>query len=158
MPTDDIQIKRIAAVRVAELTATAARLEPASITPVIQPLYRDLGERIGQAGLSPAGSAIAYYEDAPEGDAVLVHATRPVTADLGNDIGLEIIDLPEIPQAATIVHHGSMDNVLATIQILARWIDANGYHSAGYPRELYLECPDDQEKWVTELQEPITSR
>jgi hypothetical protein len=27
----------------------------------------------------------------------------------------------------------------------------------GYPRELYLECPDDHDKWVTELQEPITS-
>src|SRR5690348_9351781 len=40
MPVDDIQVKRIPAVRVAELTATAARLEPASIDPVIQPLYR----------------------------------------------------------------------------------------------------------------------
>src|SRR6185437_3000393 len=49
--------------------------------------------------------------------------------------------LPEIEQAATIVHHGSMDNVLATIQVLARWIDENGYRSAGYPRDLYLECP-----------------
>ena len=38
MPVDDIQVKRIPAVRVAELTATAARLEPASINPVIQPL------------------------------------------------------------------------------------------------------------------------
>ena len=41
MPVDDIQVKRIPAVRVAELTATAARLEPASINPVIQPLYRE---------------------------------------------------------------------------------------------------------------------
>ena len=43
MPVDDIQVKRIPAVRVAELTATAARLEPASINPVIQPLYREPG-------------------------------------------------------------------------------------------------------------------
>ena len=56
------------------------------------------------------------------------------------------------------MHHGSMDNVLATIQLLARWIDENGYSSAGYPRELYLECPDDEDKWVTELQEPIAPR
>lgn len=61
--------------------------------------------------------------------------------------GLEITDLPEIAQAATIVHRGSMDNVTATIQALARWIDDNGYRSSGYPRELYLECPDDQDKW-----------
>jgi hypothetical protein len=31
MPAGDIQVKRIPAVRVAELTATAARLEPASV-------------------------------------------------------------------------------------------------------------------------------
>jgi DNA-binding transcriptional MerR regulator len=158
MPTDDIQVKRIPAVRVAELTATAASLEPASITPVIQPLYQELGERLGRAGLTPAGPAIAYYEDAPDGDGVVVHATLPVNAHPGSGHGFEITDLPEIAQAATIMHRGSMDNVMATIQTLARWIDGNGHRSTGYPRELYLECPDDQDQWVTELQEPITSR
>ena len=39
MPADDVQIKRIPAVRVAELTAVAASFEPASIGPVIGPLY-----------------------------------------------------------------------------------------------------------------------
>jgi DNA-binding transcriptional MerR regulator len=157
MPVDDIQVKRIPAVRVAELTATAASFEPASINPVIQPLFRELGERLGQAGLAPAGPAIAYYEDVPDGDGVIVHATLPVNADSGSGHGFEITDLPEITQAATIMHRGSMDNVMATIQTLARWIDENGYRSAGYPRELTLECPDDPDKWVTELQEPITS-
>ena len=157
MPADDIQIKRIPAVRVAELTATAASLEPASITPVIQPLYQELGARLGRAGLAPAGPAIAYYEDAPDGEGVLIHATLPVNADPGRDHGFEITDLPEISQAATIVHRGSMGNVMTTIQTLARWIGDNGCRSTGYPRELYLECPDDQDKWVTELQEPITS-
>ncbi len=35
------------------------------------------------------------------------------------------------------MHRGSMDVVMPTIQTLARWIDANGYRSAGYNRELY---------------------
>ncbi|HUA41203.1 MAG TPA: MerR family transcriptional regulator [Streptosporangiaceae bacterium] len=156
MPTNDIQVKQILAVRVAELTAVAASLEPASITPVIQPLYRELGERLGRAGLTPAGPGIAYYEDAPDGEGVVIHATLPVNGDPGSGQGFEIIDLPEIGQAATIVHHGSMDNVLPTVQTLARWIDENGFRSAGYPRELYIECPDDRDKWVTQLQEPIT--
>ena len=52
MPANDIQIKQIPAVRVAQLTATAARLEPAFITPVIRPLYEELGSRLGQAGLT----------------------------------------------------------------------------------------------------------
>ena len=54
------------------------------------------------------------------------------------------------------MHHGPMDNVMATIKTLARWIDENGYRSSGHVRELTLECPDDPDKWVTELQEPIT--
>jgi DNA-binding transcriptional MerR regulator len=158
MPDQDVQIKKIPAVRVAELIAPAASLEPDSITPVIRPLYGELGRRLGEAGLTPAGPGVAYYVDAPDGDGVLVHASVPVNADAdtGAEHGVQIVDLPEIGQAATVVHHGSMDNVLATIQVLARWIDENGYRSAGYPRELYLECPEDQDQWVTELQEPVT--
>ena len=65
------------------------------------------------------------------------------------------MDLPAIEQAATVVHRGSMDNVMSTIQVLARWIEDNGYRASGYPREFYLECPEDRAQWVTELQEPI---
>jgi DNA-binding transcriptional MerR regulator len=155
MPADDIQVKRIPAVRVAELTATAASLEPASITPVIQPLYEELGRRLGQAGVTPVGPAIAYYEDGPDGDSVVVHATLPVNAEPGGRHDFEIVDLPAVEQAATVVHRGSMDNVLATIQVLAGWIEDNGYRADGYPREFYLECPEDRAQWVTELQEPI---
>jgi len=155
MPADDIQVKQIPAVRVAELTTTAASLEPASITPVIQPLYEELGSRLGRAGVTPVGPPVAYYEDAPDGDGVLVHATLPVNADPADGQDFAIVDLPAIQQAATVVHRGSMDNVMSTIQVLARWIDGNGYRSSGYPREFYLECPENRAQWVTELQEPI---
>jgi effector-binding domain-containing protein len=156
MPADDIQVKRIPVVRVAELTATAARLEPAFVDPVIQPLYRELTERLGQAGLTPAGPAIAYYEDVPDGDGVIVHATLPVDADPGRAHGFEITDLPEITRAATIMHRGPIENVMATMQTLARWIEEHGYRSSGYARELTLEYPDDPAQRVTELQKPIT--
>jgi DNA-binding transcriptional MerR regulator len=155
MPADDIQVKQIPAVRVAELTATAASLEPASITPVIQPLYAELGSRLGRAGVTPAGPAIAYYEDGLDGDTVVVHATIPVNADPADGQDFAIVDLPAIDQAATVVHRGSMDNVMSAIQVLAGWIEDNGYRASGYPREFYLECPEDQAQWVTELQEPI---
>jgi DNA-binding transcriptional MerR regulator len=159
MPAQDVQIKKIPAVRVAEVSATAASFEPASISPVIRPLYAEFGNRLGEAGLMPVGPAIAYYSEGPDGNGVLVHATLPVNAEpqAGDGHGFEIVDLPEV-QAATIVHHGSMANVLETIQVLARWIDENGYKSAGNTRELYLECPEDEDKWVTELQEPVAPR
>ncbi len=49
-----------------------------------------------------------------------------------------------------------MDDVLATGQALARWIDATGHHSVGYAREVTLEWSPDPDQWVTELQQPIT--
>src|SRR5207247_1904354 len=69
--------------------------------------------------------------------------------------GVSIVDLPEVDRAAAIIHHGSMDDVLPTGQALARWIDANGYRSAGYSREVTLNWCPDPEQWVTELQQPI---
>jgi DNA-binding transcriptional MerR regulator len=157
MPADDVQIKRIPAVRVAKLAATAPSFEPESISPVIGPLYEELSERLERAGLTPTGPAIACYEDPPEGDGVVVHATLPVDADPDEGLGFAIVDLPEFEQAATLLHRGSMDDVMPTIQTLARWIDANGYRSVGYDRELYIECGENRDAWVTELQEPIVT-
>jgi effector-binding domain-containing protein len=99
--------------------------------------------------------AIAYYEDSSDKDGVVVHVTLPVDADPGEDRDFAIVDLPEAEQAATIVHRASMDDAMSTIQTLARWLDANGYCSAGYNRELYVECDESRDARVTELQEPI---
>jgi DNA-binding transcriptional MerR regulator/effector-binding domain-containing protein len=152
MPVEDVQVKKVPPVRVAEVSGVAASFEPVSITPVIGPLYDELMSRLGRAGVEPVGPPIAYYEDTPDGG-VLVHTAVPVNADAVE--GVEIVDLPGIERAATIVHHGDMDNVLSTIQTLATWIDDNGHTSAGYNREVYLECTDDRSTWVTELQEPL---
>jgi effector-binding domain-containing protein len=49
-----------------------------------------------------------------------------------------------------------MDAVVASEQLLARWIEAHGHRSVAYARELYLDCPSGSpERWVTELQVPI---
>jgi DNA-binding transcriptional MerR regulator len=158
MPADEVQIKRIPGLRVAELTGTAAGFEPESIAPVIGPLYDELRGRLERAGLTPAGPDLAYYEDSPDGDGVLIHATIPVNVGPGEDHDFQVVVLPEIEQAATILHRGSMNNVMPTIQALARWIDANGYRPVGYNRELYIEIPQSRDAWVTELQEPIVAR
>jgi DNA-binding transcriptional MerR regulator len=157
MSADDVVIKPIPAVRVAELTGTAASFGPEDIVPVIQPLYEQLCRRLTDAGVTPAGPNIAYYEDSPDGDdTIIVHAGVTVAAEPRDRYDFAIVDLPRIESAATIVHRGSMDGVMPTVQSLARWIDANGYRSSGYNRELYLECTGSPDQWVTELQEPIT--
>lgn len=142
--------------RVAELTAVAASFQPEDIGPVIAPLYEELFRRLDAAGVRPAGPGVAYYEDAPEGEGrITVHAAVQVSAPL-QEGAPRIVDLPSVGLAATIVHRGSMDTVLPTAQALARWIDAGGYRSAGYPREVNLECPENRDDWVTELQAPVT--
>ncbi|MCQ4206197.1 MerR family transcriptional regulator [Streptomyces longispororuber] len=156
MPAEDVVIKQLPAVRVAELTAVAPDFD--TIGPVIQPLYEELFRRLGVAGIQPTGPGIARYEDAPDGG-ILVHAGVEVSAaprdggDSGD--GVRVLDLPPVERAATLVHRGSMDAVLPSVQTLARWIDAHGHRSAGYPREINLECPEDRADWVTELQEPL---
>jgi DNA-binding transcriptional MerR regulator/effector-binding domain-containing protein len=152
MPVEDVQVKEVPPVRVAEVSGVAAGFEPGAIGPVINPLYDELMGSLKTAGVEPVGPPIAYYEDAPDGG-VLVHAACPVDADAIE--GVDVVDLPGIERAATIVHRGEMDNVLSTIQTLATWIDGNGHTSAGYNREVYLECVGDRSTWVTELQEPL---
>ncbi|MGW1372998.1 MerR family transcriptional regulator [Streptomyces sp. NPDC002446] len=157
MPTNDVIIKSVPAIRVAELTAIAASFEPEDIGPVIGPLYDELFSRLRAAGVQPAGLGVAYYEDAPEGGGrISVHAAVQVSAPV-QDGAFRVLDLPPVDEAATIVHHGSMDTVLPTAQALARWIDGNGYRSTGYPREISLECPENHDDWVTELQVPVVT-
>jgi DNA-binding transcriptional MerR regulator len=154
MPGDDVVIKRIPPVRVAELTALADGYEPEHISPVIGPLYDELFRRLEAAGVRPTGPGVAYYDDA-DGGRITVHAAIQVAAGPGAG-DFEVRDLPTIAEAATIVHRGPMDAVVPTGQALAEWIDANGYRAGGYAREINLECPENRDDWVTELQVAIT--
>jgi DNA-binding transcriptional MerR regulator len=155
MNTEDVVVKPVPPVRIAELTAVAASYESQHIGPVIQPLYPELFRRMEAAGVQPTGPAIAYYEPAPgtSGEEVVVHAGIPVTVDPHPGYGFAVVDLPAIESAAAIVHHGDMAGVEPSMQVLARWVEDNGYQTDGYAREVYLEyCHDERDKGVTELQ------
>lgn len=154
-----VLVKRIEPVRVAELTGTAVGYEPQFITPVIQRMYRELPRQLCNAGITVTGPGVAHYEDA-DGDtgAIKVYAALPIADQPATSHGFDVVCLGEIPAAATLIHHGSMDNVLVGMQALARWIDVSGYESLGYPREVTLKLSDNRDDWVTELQEPIAPR
>ncbi|MBF6212137.1 MerR family transcriptional regulator [Nocardia puris] len=157
MPANDVVIKSIPAVRVAETTGVADSFEPQSIGPVVGPLFDKLCALLQASGIQPVGPAIAYYDERQDGT-VLVHAALPVNAESAAAEGFSIVDLPAVERAATVVHRGSMDDVLEPWQALGRWVDANGYRTHGQSREVTLEWSEDPSGWVTELQEPITTR
>jgi len=154
-----VVVKRVAELQVAQLTGTAAGYEPQFITPVIQGLYQELARLLCNAGVAITGPGISHYEDADaDTGAITVHAALPIAEQPDVRHEFDVIRLGALPAAAALIHHGSMDNVLASIQALARWIDASGYTSLGYARELTLNIGDDQDDWVTELQEPIAPK
>lgn len=157
MTTEDVVLKRIAPARVAELSALAASYEGEDIGPVIGPLYQEMWRRFGDAGISMAGPPIAYYEPAAagtgDGQEIRVHAAVEVTPDTPAGGSLDVLDLPGIEAAATIVHRGAMDEAFRSMQLLARWIDDNGYTPVGYAREVCLEFdPGNPANWVHEFQ------
>ncbi|MGW5190242.1 MerR family transcriptional regulator [Kribbella sp. NPDC004138] len=156
VPTADVVVKELPAVRLVGLTATAASFTPDDITPVVHPLCAELGRRLPDAGVRPAGRLTCLYAQSSE-DEVVVRATVPAAVDAGGNLnGLEVIDLPAM-QAATLVHRGPIDQVLPSWQALARWLDDNGRRAAEPARELYLDTPENPDDWVTELQQPLTS-
>ncbi|MEU4771936.1 MerR family transcriptional regulator [Micromonospora sp. NPDC023644] len=159
MTSQDVVLKELPAVRVAELTGVARSYETPEISTVIQPLYPELFRRLGAAGVAPAGPGLAWYEPTGEGEAVVVHAGVTVAADPSTARDFAVVDLPPVPTAATIIHHGPMDEVGRSMQALASWLEANGWRADGYARELYLDyCPDDPAQGVTEIQLPVVAR
>jgi effector-binding domain-containing protein len=155
MSTEDVVLKPVDALRVAELTATAAGYGPEQIAPVIGPLYQELFSRLDALGVTPVGPPIGYYEPEPgeHADRVTVHAGAPVRLGPLPHPDVTVVDLPALPAAATVVHHGPMDDVMHSLQILARWIEDNGYRPFGYHREVYLDYhPQRPQEGVTELQ------
>ncbi|MGW4499674.1 MerR family transcriptional regulator [Micromonospora sp. NPDC004336] len=160
MTTEDVVLKQLPPVRLAELSATARSYQTPDVGPVIQPLYPELFRRLAAAGIQPSGPGIAWYAPAGEadGEAVVVHAGVTVAGDPGPAADVAVVDLPAVDAAATIVHRGPMDEVERSMAVLARWIEEHGYRADGFAREVYLDyCQDDPENGVTELQLPVRS-
>jgi effector-binding domain-containing protein len=162
MDTRDVILKSTPTLRVAVLSAPAAGYEGPEISEALSPLYPQLMERMEAAGVPMTGSPIAYYLPAPTGprdESIIVHAAFPITGEVPPGAGFDVVVLPAVEHAATLIHHGTMAEAFRTGQLIAQWIDENGYRAVGlgYAREVYLDCPpDDLGKWVTEMQVEVT--
>jgi len=164
MDTGDVVVKNLPPLRVAELSATATSYDdPNSITENLSPLYPRLMELMEKSNVAMCAAPIAYYLPAPTGpgdETITVHAAFPIgDAEVGPDPGFDVVVLPPVEQAATALHEGPMSEAFRTGQKIANWIDDNGYRTMdpGYAREVYLECPPGEfDKWVTEMQVPVT--
>ncbi len=153
--TVTVATKPLPVVHLAVASDVSPSFASADVGPVIQPLYPQLFEALGAAGVDIAGPSIAYYDDTADGG-IGVHAGFPIDEPVVDVAGLAIVDLPSVELAATAIHHGDMATVdVDTVAPIFEWMRALGFRTTGYSREHYLDCPDDIARWRTEMQFPI---
>lgn len=162
MSTTGVDVKPVGPVRIAAVTGRAPSTESSDIGPVVQELYTELGRHIGRGAVVPAGPAVATYSPAEDGGMRCragITVAGGAVPDGGTPDGVELVDLPALAAAATLVHHGTMATIGGAYQRLAVWIEENGYRTDGTAREVYLvSVPEPQEDWVTEIQMPVAVR
>jgi DNA-binding transcriptional MerR regulator len=158
MPQEDVVIRQLPAVRLAELSATATSFSPDETGPLIGRLFDELRRRLNSAGVAPTGPRTVYFETPDEGDyGIVVHVGLPVPTGVTEDADLQIVSLPPVERAATIVHRGMTHGFLSTSQLLVRWVDAHGYRFDGHAREVMLNSSENPDESVAELQAPVVT-
>lgn len=152
----EVEVKPVAAVRIAAVTGTAASTDSGDVGPVVGELYAELGRRIERGAVRPSGPAVAAYSPA-DGGGLRCRAGITVTDPAVPD-GVDLVDLPALDAAATLVHRGAPAAIGGSYQRLAVWIEENGYRTDGTAREVYrVSVPEPEEDWVTEIQMPVTT-
>jgi len=152
--TIEITAKPLPPAHLAITSGVSPSFEPSHVGPTIRPLYPPLLDALEAAGVTATGPSGAFYDDDVDGG-IGVHAGFPIAAEISEVPGIDVVDLPPVELAATAVHEGDMAEVVATVVAIFDWMHEHGYRTTGYPREVYLACPDDISQWRTEMQFPI---
>jgi DNA-binding transcriptional MerR regulator len=151
----DIVLKSTQPLRIAEIADTAPGFGPENLGPVFARVVPEVAAHLEGAG-ARAGIMVAWYEELSDDGTVVLHAGFDIGDQVVDGAGrVRIVDL-RVVQVASVVHRGSMDDIVASYEALVRWIDDSGYRLDGRSRELYHEWrTDDPARSVTELQMPV---
>jgi effector-binding domain-containing protein len=155
MDVQDIVIKHTLPLRVAEAVGTAPGFGTENLGPIFGQLLPEVLGHLDGTGARP-GISVAHYEELADDGTVVVHAGFDIDdQDVPDSDRVHVVDLPVI-EVASVVHRGSMTDVVPVYEALVRWIEDSGYRLAGRSRELYHEWhEEDPTRHVTELQLPI---
>lgn len=146
-----VVVKPLDATRVAIVGETVDGFD-VDFAPLFARLYPALFEELGRLGIDPTGPTHGLYDQRDDGRidvwaGVMIAADAEVASDL-----VSVRDLPAVERAATLVHAGSMETVEASFAILDGWIESAEEQAVGLGREVYLDCPENKDDWITELQ------
>jgi DNA-binding transcriptional MerR regulator len=158
MPQEDVVIRQLPAIRLAELSGTAASFSPDDTGLLIGRLFDELGRRLDSAGVAPVGPRTVYFETPAEDEyGIVVHVGLPVSPGVTAGQDFQVVSLPPVERAATIVRRGMIHGFLSTSQLLVRWVEAHGYRFDGHAREVTLNSSENPDECVAELQAPVVT-
>lgn len=149
MSTIEIIEKPLPAIR---LAAAAGQPENGDIAALVSGLFERAQNAIGDVR-GAYEVPIAVYDFGEGG----MHVTAGFEWSGPAPDGLEIVELPGIPDAVCGIHLGEMTGIGASWQAVHVEIAARGMTPSGACREFYVRSADeDQSDWVTELQQPVS--
>jgi effector-binding domain-containing protein len=130
---------------------------PENIGPMIGPLIERLDRSLADAGRAIVEPGIFWYEAVDGSDSLAVHVSYTAEPEPRPGDGYDVIHLPTIPTAATLIHRGDMSGIGESWAALVEQLVADGYRMTGPTREVYLQANGHipQPDWVTELQVPV---
>lgn len=152
----DIIYKRVAPVTVYAASEYAPGMGPENVGPVVGPLIGALDDALIAAGRPLLEPGIFWYE-AEADDKFAVHVSYTAEESPVEGPGYDVVGLPEMPTAATLLHRGDMSGIGESWGALMEQLVADGYRVVGACREVYLEAEGHEPgpDWVTELQAPV---
>lgn len=161
MPDYDVIHKTVQAQKV----ASRRRVFPsgASMGMTIKSLFIEAATHIEDQGGKQEGPAMSVWHVCPddpmeEGNEIDFEAAIPVEGSLPES---EMVSVHELPTAsvASVVHHGSFEEIPQAYRAAFAWVEANGFRVAGPIREIYLKYDEENDPTnnVTEVQIPVGS-
>ena len=154
--TETVEYRPLEAVTVYAVSGTAPGMGPELVGPMVGPLIGSLDDALQAAGRPLLEPSVFWYE-ARADERLEVHISYPAETPPRAGEGYEVVELPEAPLAATLLHRGDMTGIGDSWMALMERIAADGYHVTGPTREVYLEATGHEPgpDWVTELQAPV---
>jgi DNA-binding transcriptional MerR regulator len=154
MPTYDIVVKTVPAMRVASCRVTIPTND--QVPAYLRPAYAKVYDYLRKEGVRDDGLCLALwhspadvYENEDAEAVVQIDRTLPGTDQV------KVYELPAT-QVASVVHQGDFEDFTQGHAALLEWIDANGYRVVGPYREIYIKHDKaNLSDTTTEIQFPV---
>ncbi len=152
MTNSTLELKALPPLRLAQTSAEVNDTTEIGATTSI--LFATLNERLAAAGLPVEGQSIRTYYGRPDGSKIDVAVAVTLDTSIESIDGLELVDLPAEPRAASVTHRGPASEIADAWQTMDVALEQRGLESYGVHRQFQLDS-DDPDNTVVELQCPV---